>query len=509
MAPQLDISEFLVDRPSVLSRITALAVCVTVGYLLWSVIYNLFISPLRKIPGPKLWAISPLPQALMQCSGTPHRKILALHQKYGDVVRISPRSVSFLDPVAWKELYGHRKAGQPENLKDPGFFKEINRGVIGANSEDHSRMRRILANGFSAQQMIKQEPLLRGYIDLLFKRMREASDSGRSVDMVRWYNYTTFDLIGDLAFGEPFGCLEASNYHSWVAMIFASFKQKQVLIQIRRAYPTLEALFNPVLQFFIAKTVQENAKLTEMKVAKRLALGSSRPDFMEAMASPDASGKQKMSLTEIHHNADILIVAGSETTATTLCGVTSLLCTHPEVLAKLSAEIRSSFETEAEITLLTVQRLKYMTAVIDEGMRIFPAASASVPRIIHQGGDVVCGKYLPAGTTVDIWHWPMYHNPKNFTLPESFIPERWMGDPRFANDKKEAFQPFSTGGRNCLGKNLAYAEMRLILSRLIWNYDISLADEKDKDWVNKQGLFGLWEKPPLNINLMSGFKTIQ
>lgn len=69
------------------------------------------------------------------------------------------------------------------------------------------------------------------------------------------------------------------------------------------------------------------------------------------------------------------------------------------MFAKLKEEVSSAFSTEAEITLLSVQKLKYMTAVIDEGMRIYPAAPGSAPRLIHQGGAVVCGTYLPEGVS--------------------------------------------------------------------------------------------------------------
>ncbi|EMR64619.1 putative trichothecene c-15 hydroxylase protein [Eutypa lata UCREL1] len=343
-----------------------------------------------------------------------------------------------------------RDPGQPENLKEPSFFQEVPHSVIAADSENHSRLRRVLANGFSAQSMIKQEYLIKGYIDLFFERMEEHHLSGKPVDVVKWYNYTTFDVIGDLAFGEPFDCLENSNYHTWVAMIFEQFKDAQMIGQLRRAYPALNVAIGPIVRFFAGKKIREQEELVEIKVDKRLALRSERPDFIDVMTAPGPDGKSKLSLKELQQNANLLIVAGSETTATTLCGVTSLLCTHPQVFAKLKEEVSSAFSTEAEITLLSVQKLKYMTAVIDE---------------------------------------------------ESFIPERWLGDPRFTNDKKDAFQPFSTGARNCVGKNLAYAEMRLILARLVWNYDISLANEADKDWTRNQQMWALWDKPPLNIRL--------
>lgn len=73
--------------------------------------------------------------------------------------------------------------------------------------------------------MREQQPIIQGYVNLLIQRLRERCDGGKQpLDAVAWYNYTTFDIIGDLAFGEPFGSLEAGEYHPWIAMIFKSIK---------------------------------------------------------------------------------------------------------------------------------------------------------------------------------------------------------------------------------------------------------------------------------------------
>lgn len=106
---------------------------------------------------------------------------------------------------------------------------------------------------------------------------------------------------------------------------------------------------------------------------------------------------------------------------------------------------------------------------------------------------------------VSMAHWAVYHSDEYWTLPHEFRPERWLGDPRFANDVREILQPFHIGPRNCLGKNLAYIEMRLILTRVLWNFDIKLADEC-KDWMAKQKIFLLWEKPPLEVYLTPRLK---
>lgn len=159
-------------------------------------------------------------------------------------------------------------------------------------------------------------------------------------------------------------------------------------------------------------------------------------------------------------------------------------------MAKLTREVRSAFETEDQIDLVSVQKLDYMLAVLDESLRMYPPVPAGGPRKIAPGGDVILGQFVPGGvssssplpsssssickgqlqalpthyfvhtvpttdqiqTVAEIWQWANFHSPEHFTQPDSFIPERWLGDPRFANDKREVVNPFSVGPRNCIGK---------------------------------------------------------
>lgn len=106
-----------------------------------------------------------------------------------------------------------------------------------------------------------------------------------------------------------------------------------------------------------------------------------------------------MSLDEIQAHANVLILAGSETTATTLSGTTYLLCTHPAVLSKLAAEVRTTFKSEREIDLFSVQKLPYMLAVLDEAMRVYPPVPSAIPRTTPCSGNVVLGEYLPGNVS--------------------------------------------------------------------------------------------------------------
>jgi cytochrome P450 len=103
-------------------------------------------------------------------------------------------------------------------------------------------------------------------------------------------------------------------------------------------------------------------------------------------------------------------------------------------------------------------------------------------------------------TIVAIWQWAICHNAELWASPYTFRPERFMGNPDFAGDALEALQPFSVGTRNCIGRNLSYAETRLILARFIYNFDFQLADPS-QDWFSRQKAYLVWDPPPLYVLL--------
>lgn len=109
-----------------------------------------------------------------------------------------------------------------------------------------------------------------------------------------------------------------------------------------------------------------------------------RPNFYQQISHP-----------EILANAHNLIVGGSETTATVLSGATYLLATNKPVQAKLIEEIRSKFNSEDEINLLSVQKLSYMLAVFQEVLRLYPAVPSAIPRKAPPQGTTIRGEYVP------------------------------------------------------------------------------------------------------------------
>lgn len=98
-------------------------------------------------------------------------------------------------------------------------------------------------------------------------------------------------------------------------------------------------------------------------------------------------------------NAFLLMLGGSETSATALSAVTYFLTSHPETLSKLTHEVLSTFQTEGEININNVQNLPYMQAVLDETLRLNPPLPHSSPRVVHKGGDIFCGFFVPEGVS--------------------------------------------------------------------------------------------------------------
>ncbi|KAL6856809.1 cytochrome P450 [Trichoderma novae-zelandiae] len=476
-----------------------LAITLGLAYVLCVAIYNLSFHPLSTYPGPWLWAVSDIPYSLVSVSGNAHRRMLQVHMKYGPVVRVGPNTVFYSHPDATKEIRGHRKGTKVEHLKDPHLHSGNQSNVIGANHENHIRYRRSLAYGFSHQAMLDQEPIINKYIDTLLAELKIQSTKQEKTDIVRWYNYTTFDIIGDLAFGEPFYCLKKSDYHPWVALIFSGVKNLSFVSVCSKHGKFGKILAMLLVPKDLPAKGMEHRRLSIEKVRRRLDSGSSRPDFMTAMTTARGSS-EKLSFNELVSNSSLLIAAGSETTATALSAATYYLGLYPEAFSKLAAEVRSAFSSERDISLTNVQHLTYLQAVIDEAMRLFPSAPGTQPRIISPGGDTIVGRYIPEGTVVGVWQWVNHHNPAHFHDAEAFIPQRWLGDTRFESDKRDAFMPFSVGPRNCIGRNLAYSEMRLILARVVWNFEIKLAEES-VGWDLKSKVYMLWEKGPIYVYL--------
>jgi cytochrome P450 len=483
----------------------ALAVAATTAYLVARIVYNLYFHPLARFPGPFAHRATRLAYLRRYLKGTLPRDLLSFHDRYGPIVRIAPDELAFNDPEAWRAIYGHKTEEFP---KVQAFYRPRaapSNLVTEPSRAVHRQLRLQIAPQFSDRSMREQEPMIGKYMDLLVKRLREncidhtrkdghtGLEARRPLNLCSWYTWATFDIIGDLAFGEPFGCLDRVKDDDWIRNILDAMEKGPIIASL--TYMGLDKALLPILRRVLQKGRALHDQATLEKLKRRMELKVERHDLIEGFLRV-----KDLDFNDLRSNASVLILAGSETTSTLLSGLTYLLLRNPHVLKKLTDEVRSSFSSEEEITLLSVGKLDYMLACINEGLRRYPPVPVGLPRKIPRGGStVIAGEVVPDNTIVAVWQWATYHSAQNFTDPFGFHPERFLHDPKFADDKLDIVQPFSVGPRNCVGRNLAYAEMRLILAKIIYNFDMQLADE-DLDWLDhKQYLLNI--KPALPVYL--------
>ncbi|KAL5358310.1 cytochrome P450 [Aspergillus floccosus] len=464
------------------------------------VTYELLVNPLRQYPGPKLASVTRVPYMYHAIKGDLVDWIHNLHTVYGDVVRTCPDELSYATGDAWKGIYGHASGGKKTTEKDMRFYGPSFNGapdIIRASGPDHTRFRRNFSNAFSDRALREQQSLICLYADMLIDKLNAAieSDPLAKVEMVRMYNLTTFDIMGDLTFGDPLDLLKGTGNTGWVSSVFSSIKRTS----LRRAsqyYPWAALL----LKLCIPKSVREKAASHFRSCIERV---DNRVD--QKLDKPDIWGlvlaqKENLRLTreEMYANSQVFMLAGTETTATALSGLTYQLLLSPDKLDRITKEVRDTFKQDSDIDITTLAQMKYLNACIEEGLRMYPPVPVGLPRLTPPEGMVICGEFVPGNTAVSVSQWATYRSQKNFKRADEFLPERWT-DPSFSTDDKSAFQPFSFGPRNCLGKNLAYHEMRLILAKVLYNFDLVFVPES-VGW-EKQRTFVLWEKKELMVQL--------
>lgn len=185
-------------------------------------IYNICFHPLAAFPGPLLYRGSSLCKIYQQMRGNITFKMYELHQTYGLVVRVAPWELSYTSAQAWKDIYtgsiSQKKSGAKEPLPPKIIYGAHEMEYFGAHSimfqfsiADHSRHRRILSPSLSNKALRGQEPIIIKHADMFVQRMRERTST--AVDLTEWLKFLSFDIIGDLTFGESFGCLKKGEIH--------------------------------------------------------------------------------------------------------------------------------------------------------------------------------------------------------------------------------------------------------------------------------------------------------
>ena len=213
--------------------------------------------------------------------------------------------------------------------------------------------------------------------------------------MVNMYNMAIFDTIGALAFGESFNSLRNREIHPWVDAIHKNLKSVAISHVMRSM--GIEPLTPYVLPKELRGKRAENYTYAIQKINRRMQQTGEQGDFWDRVlikSGEDNKDGTGMSKGEMLNNAAVMVVGGSETSASALCGASYLLA-HSGKMPILAKEIRDEFRSSEQINLQSVSHLPYLTAVIDETLRMYPSVPGQPPRVVPAGGATICGKFVP------------------------------------------------------------------------------------------------------------------
>ncbi|KAK0707829.1 cytochrome P450 71A20 [Lasiosphaeris hirsuta] len=437
---------------------------------------------LKHIPGP-FWAPwSDIWLLRAQLSGRMNFILYDANMKYG---KVGPKWVACGDGEALRKIGGVR-SGWQRSFWYRGLRIDPYRDNAFSTLDDevHEKLRAKLLPGYGGKDVDNLHQLIdeqvAGLVSLLEDKYLSTKTEFKPVDLARKVQYFTLDVISALAFGKEFGYLKAD------ADLFGYIETTESTLPIMLATAFMP-WFLKIMQSPRFKWLIPNARemvgignvmgLAQDAVAERY--GDNPVVKRDMLGSFVAHGLSK---EDAEGETVVQIIAGSDTSATAIRSTLLFIMTSPLVYNRLQAEIDAGVEEgriSSPITDAEARELPYLQAVIREGLRMWPPATAALPKVSDRD-QVVCGVHIPAGTNVAWVPWTIMRSKETFG-PDAdlFRPERWLdiSPAQYRAMDQTVMMEFASGSRwECLGKTVAQIELNKAYVELLRRFDFTLLD---------------------------------
>ncbi|XP_063068907.1 thromboxane-A synthase-like [Engraulis encrasicolus] len=405
----------------------------------------------------------------------------------------------------------------PNRMRTIFSTKPMSDSLLMLTDERWKRVRSILTPSLSAAKMKEMVPLINTASHTLLSNLEGHAESGQSFDIHKCFACFTMDVIASVAFGlqvdsqsnpnDPFvshaqkfmsftfftpilfpaimfpflvpllGCL-SNREREEVNGFFISCIQK--MIQQRDETPP-EQRRRDFLQLILdARSSKESGVSLEhfdiVNQADEAATHTTTSSSATHTTSSSSSVAKKRVMTEdeIVGQVFFFLLAGYETSSSTLAFTCYLLALHPEWQHRLQEEVDDFFTRHDSPDYCNVQGLKYMDMVVSEALRMYPPA-LRFSRTVEEDC-VINGQFLPKGATLEIPAAYLHYDPEHWPEPEKFIPERFTAEAK-ADRHPFVYLPFGAGPRSCVGMRLAQLEMKMALVLIMQRYTVQACSE--------------------------------
>ncbi|XP_031791848.1 cytochrome P450 3A8 isoform X1 [Piliocolobus tephrosceles] len=359
-----------------------------------------------------------------------------------------------------------------------GFMKYA---ISIAEDEEWKRIRSLLSPTFTSGKLKEMVPIIAKYGDVLVRNLRRETETGKPVTLKDVFGAYSMDVITSTSFGVNVDSLNnpqdpfVENTKKLLRFDFLDPFFLSITI-FPFLTPILEVLnisvFPREVTSFLRKAVKRIKESRLKETQKR------RVDFLQLMIdsqnSKDTESHKALSDLELVAQSVIFIFAGYETTSSVLSFIMYELATHPDVQQKLQEEIDAVLPNKAPPTYDTVLQMEYLDMVVNETLRLFPIAMR-LERVCKKDVEIN-GIFIPKGVVVMIPSYALHHDPKYWTEPEKFLPERFSKKNK-DNIDPYIYAPFGSGPRNCIGMRFAVMNMKLALIRVLQNFSFKPCKE--------------------------------
>ena len=326
----------------------------------------------------------------------------------------------------------------------------LGQGLLTSEGEFWRRQRGLIQPAFRRENITAYAPIMAGAAERMLGSWHDGGELNIHAEFMR----VTLEIVGECLFGT-----QVSNAAERVgkamkvvtdrfivdasAALLLPFDLPDVFGHKRRAIRELNAIINGIIR-------------------ERRGTNGSRTDLLDMLlAARDAEGKP-MREEQLRDEVMTLFLAGHETTAIALSWTCFLLAKHPEVETKLIEELQTVLGGRTP-RVEDLPRLRYTEMVLKESMRLYPAVWGLGRKTIEECE--LGGYRIPAGTNIFMFQWLTQRDPRFFSEPEVFDPERWREDPvRGGKVPRFAYFPFGGGPRVCVGAAFAMIEATLLLA---------------------------------------------